>query len=107
MPTFRLTIAYDGTGFVGWQRQASGPSIQGLLVAALDALDGREVVVAGAGRTDAGVHAIGQVAGVSLERAIDGPTLARALNARLPEAVRVTDASEAPPGFHARFDARS
>jgi tRNA pseudouridine38-40 synthase len=107
MPTFRLTIAYDGTGFVGWQRQASGTSIQGLLEDALGALDGREVVVTGAGRTDAGVHAIGQVAGVSLERAIDGPTLARAVNARLPEAVRVTDASEAPPAFHARFNARS
>jgi len=107
MPTFRLTVAYDGTGFVGWQRQPSGTSIQGLLEDALGALDGREVVVTGAGRTDAGVHAIGQVAGVSLERVIDGPTLARAVNARLPEAVRVTEASEAPPGFHARFNARS
>jgi tRNA pseudouridine38-40 synthase len=92
MPTFRLTVAYDGTGFVGWQRQPSGTSIQGLLEDALAALDGREVVVTGAGRTDAGVHAIGQVAGVSLERVIDGPTLARAVNARLPEAVRVTEA---------------
>src|ERR1700720_1572493 len=107
MPTFRLTITYDGTGFVGWQRQASGTSIQGLLEAALGPLDGREAVVTGAGRTDGGAHAIGQVAGVSLERAIDGPTLARALNARLPEAVRVIEASEAPPAFHARFNARS
>ena len=71
MPTFKLTIAYDGTGFVGWQRQASGISIQGLLEDALRELDGRDVEVAGAGRTDAGVHALGQVASVSLERAID------------------------------------
>jgi tRNA pseudouridine38-40 synthase len=107
MPTFRLTIAYDGAPFVGWQRQASGTSIQGLLEDALGALDGREVVVTGAGRTDAGVHAIGQVASVSIERAIDGPSLARAVNARLPETIRVTDASEAPVTFHARFNARS
>jgi tRNA pseudouridine38-40 synthase len=107
MPTFRLTIAYDGAPFVGWQRQASGTSIQGLLEDALGALDGREVVVTGAGRTDAGVHAIGQVASVSIERAIDGPSLARAVNARLPRTVRVTDASEAPATFHARFNARS
>src|SRR6202163_676906 len=107
MPTFRLTVAYDGTGFVGWQRQASGTSIQSLLEDALGALDGREVAVIGAGRTDAGVHAIGQVVGVSIERAIDRPTLARAVNARLPEAVRVMDATETPGTFHARFNARS
>ena len=107
MPTFKLTIAYDGTGFVGWQRQASGSSIQGLLEDALSELDGRHVDVTGAGRTDAGVHALGQVAGVSLERAIDRLTLMRAINSRLPESVRIVDAAEAAPGFHARFDARS
>jgi tRNA pseudouridine38-40 synthase len=107
MATFKLTIAYDGTGFVGWQRQASGTSIQGLLEDALRELDGRPVDVAGAGRTDAGVHALGQVASVSLERAIDRRTLMRAVNSRLPASVRVVDAAEAVPGFHARFDARS
>ena len=107
MPTFKLTIAYDGTGFVGWQRQASGASIQGLLEDALRELDGRRVDVAGAGRTDAGVHALGQVASVSLERSIDRLTLMRAVNARLPESVRIVDAADAAPGFHARFDARS
>jgi tRNA pseudouridine38-40 synthase len=107
VPTFKLTIAYDGTGFVGWQRQASGPSIQGLLEGALRELDGRQVDVAGAGRTDAGVHALGQVASVSLERAIDRVTLVRAVNSRLPESVRVVDAADAAPSFHARFDARS
>ena len=107
MPTFKLTIAYDGTGFVGWQRQASGTSIQGLLEDALSELDGRHVDVTGAGRTDAGVHALGQVASVSLERAIDRLTLMRAVNSRLPESVRIIEAADAAPGFHARFDARS
>src|SRR5207302_1862512 len=99
-------MAYDGAGFVGWQRQASGVSIQKLIEDALGDLDGCDVAVVGAGRTDAGVHAFGQVAGFSLVRAIAPGTLARALNARLPETVRVVAAEEAPPQFHARFDAR-
>lgn len=107
MPTFKLTIAYDGTGFVGWQRQAAGTSIQGLVEEALRELEGHDVAVTGASRTDAGVHALGQVAGVSLDRTIEAETLVRAVNARLPEAVRVLDAVEAPAGFHARFHARS
>jgi tRNA pseudouridine38-40 synthase len=105
--TFKITIAYDGTGFVGWQRQASGTSIQGLLEDALGELDGRPVTVIGAGRTDAGVHALGQVAAFSLERAIAADTVMRAVNARLPPAVRIVAAAEAPPGFHARFGARA
>ena len=105
--TFKLTVAYDGTGLVGWQRQASGISVQGLLEDALSDLDGRHVAVTGAGRTDAGVHARGQVASVSIERAIDGVSLMRAVNARLPPAVRVTSALEVPAAFHARFEARS
>lgn len=107
MSTFKLTIAYDGTGFVGWQRQAAGTSIQGLLEDALRELDGRDVAVTGAGRTDAGVHALGQVGSVSLERAIEPAALVRAVNARLPGAVRVLDAVEASASFHARFEARS
>jgi tRNA pseudouridine38-40 synthase len=99
--SFKLTIAYDGTGLVGWQRQASGVSVQGLLEDALADLDGRPVAV-----TDAGVHALGQIASASLERVIDGATLVRALNARLPMAVRVLDAEEAPAAFHPRFQAR-
>ena len=86
MPTFKLTVAYDGTGFVGWQRQATGASIQGLLEDALAALDGRPVAVTGAGRTDAGVHALGQVASASLDREVDGATVVRAVNMRLPAA---------------------
>src|SRR5260221_2810945 len=84
MATFKITLAYDGTGFVGWQRQASGTSIQGLLEDALRELDGRDVAVIGAGRTDAGVHALGQVAGFSLARTIAADTVVRALDAPLP-----------------------
>ena len=64
MPTFKITLAYDGTDFVGWQRQASGVSVQGLVENALAELDGRAVAVAGAGRTDAGVHALWAGGGV-------------------------------------------
>lgn len=105
MPTFKLTLAYDGTGFVGWQRQASGVSIQGLLEDALRGLADRDVPVAGAGRTDAGVHALGQVASLSIERTMGADALMRALNGRLPGAVRVVAAEEAAPSFHARFGA--
>jgi len=107
VPGFKLTIAYDGTGLVGWQRQPSGTSVQGLLEEALAALDGRPVTVTGAGRTDAGVHALGQVASISLERTIDARSVLRAVNARLPPLVRVLDAVEVPAAFHARFDARA
>ncbi len=107
MPSFRITIAYDGTDFVGWQRQASGTSIQGLLEEALRALDERDVAVTGAGRTDAGVHALGQVAAFSVTRALPADVIARALNARLPDAVRILAAVEVPPSFHPRFDARA
>jgi tRNA pseudouridine38-40 synthase len=106
MPTFKLTLAYDGTGFVGWQRQADGTSVQGQLEDALSELDGRPVAVTGAGRTDAGVHACGQVAHAALERTIDPDTVRRAVNVRLPPAIRVLDVDAVPPEFHARFDAR-
>ena len=103
MRTVRLTLAYDGTGYVGWQRQAIGRSIQGELEGALAELEGRPVTVNGAGRTDAGVHALGQVASVRLTRRIDADTLVRALNAKLPAAIRVLRAAEAAEGFHPRF----
>jgi tRNA pseudouridine38-40 synthase len=107
MPSFKITLAYDGTDFVGWQRQAAGVSIQGLLEDALRELDGRDVPVTGAGRTDAGVHALGQVAAFSIERALTIDAVVRALNARLPGAVRVLSAEETPASFHPRFDARA
>ena len=106
MNTFKITLAYDGTNYVGWQRQAAGTSIQGVIEDALRALDGRDVVVTGAGRTDAGVHALGQVASCSLERAFQPHVLVRALNARLPSDVRALSAEAVAADFHARFGAR-
>jgi tRNA pseudouridine38-40 synthase len=107
MTTFRITLAYDGTNYVGWQRQAAGISIQGLVEDALREVDGRHVAVIGAGRTDAGVHALGQVASCSLERSIASDELKRALNGHLPVDVRVTRVETADPGFHARLNAQA
>src|SRR3954452_18635469 len=106
MSTFKITLAYDGTDYVGWQRQANGVSIQGLIEDALRELEGRHVPVAGAGRTDAGVHALGQVAGFTIAGAIGPEALVRALNAHLPPAIRIVDAEEAAAAFHPRFGAR-
>ena len=107
MRILKLTIAYDGTRFVGWQRQADGESIQGLLEQALARFDGAPVTVHGAGRTDAGVHALGQVASAEVTSQHDAAAIHRGLNASLPPDVRVTAVEEAPAGFHARFSARS
>jgi tRNA pseudouridine38-40 synthase len=107
MTTFRITLAYDGTNYVGWQRQAAGTSIQGLIEDALCALDDRRVAVVGAGRTDAGVHALGQVASFSLARTIQPDELKRALNGHLPVDVRVIHVETAEPGFHARLNTRA
>lgn len=101
----KLTLQYDGTDYVGWQRQATGASIQGLLEDALRPIEGAHVTVHGAGRTDAGVHALGQVCSFTLTASIDPATLRRALNAVLPADVRVADAEEVADGFHARFSA--
>ena len=105
MSIIRLVLQYDGTDYVGWQRQAEGVSIQGLIEDALRPIEGAAVTVHGAGRTDAGVHAVGQVASFRLTAAIDPVTLARALNAVLPLDVRVARAELAPDDFHARFSA--
>src|SRR5512134_2654983 len=106
MRTLKITLAYDGTRFVGWQRQAEGESIQGLLEDALARFEGKPVTVHGAGRTDAGVHALGQVATVRMEAAHEPATVQRALNAVLPPDVRVLTVEEAPEDFHARFHSR-
>jgi tRNA pseudouridine38-40 synthase len=105
MRTFKLTLQYDGTDYVGWQRQPNGVSIQELIERAIEPIEGRPVTVVGAGRTDAGVHALGQVASVQLEATIDAAALGRALNATLPEDVRVASVEEAAPDFNARFSA--
>lgn len=105
MRNLKLTVAYDGTEYVGWQRQARGVSIQGLLEAALAPFEGHAVTVHGAGRTDAGVHALGQVASVRLTAAIEVTRLARALNAVLPVDVRIVSVEEESADFHARYSA--
>ena len=102
----KLTLQYDGTEYVGWQRQASGTSIQGLIEAGLEPIEGKPVTVHGAGRTDAGVHALAQVASVALETRLDDQALRRALNAVLPPDVRVIDVARVHDQFHARFSAR-
>jgi tRNA pseudouridine38-40 synthase len=103
----KLTLEYDGTNYVGWQRQAEGISIQGLVEDALAPFAGGPVTVHGAGRTDAGVHALGQVASVTTAAPHDPSTIQRGLNAVLPADVRVLQVEEGAPGFHARFDAVS
>jgi tRNA pseudouridine38-40 synthase len=107
MRTLKLTVQYDGTDFVGWQRQSNGIAIQALIEDALAPIEGRAVTVHGAGRTDAGVHALGQVASATLSTALEAPALARALNAVLPPAVRVLAVEDMDEAFHARFSARS
>ena len=107
MRTFKITLSYDGTDFSGFQWQANARSVQAELEAALAPIEGRSVTVAGAGRTDAGVHALGQVASFRLANSIGASELLQALNARLPEDVRVLSVEEAVEGFHARFSARA
>jgi tRNA pseudouridine38-40 synthase len=107
VPTLKLIVAYDGTSFVGWQRQAAGSSIQGALEEAFGRLDGRHVTVVGAGRTDAGVHAAGQVASVMLETPRHPAEVLRALNAMLPPDVRVLRVEQAADRFHARHASRA
>ena len=103
--TLKITVSYDGSDFVGWQRQGRGTSVQGLIEEALAKIDGAPVTLHGAGRTDSGVHAIGQVASARIVSPLDDRRIARALNAHLPETIRITDVSTVPDDFHARFSA--
>lgn len=106
MPRYRFTVEYDGAPFVGWQRQANGPSVQGALEEAFAAFTGETPTVKGAGRTDAGVHATGQVFHIELDRAWRTDTLRDAANAHLvPNPIAVLDAAEAADDFDARFSA--
>jgi tRNA pseudouridine38-40 synthase len=101
----RITLAYDGTEFHGWQIQPGLPTIQGVLEEVIGGIEGRPVHVAGSGRTDAGVHALAQVAAFTIENPIPADNLRRAVNRLLPPAIRVLDAGEAHHDFHPRFDA--
>jgi tRNA pseudouridine38-40 synthase len=103
---WKLTLEYDGAGFVGWQRQDNGPSVQAALEAAVLGFCGETITAQGAGRTDAGVHALGQVAHVDLTKETDADTVRDALNAHLkPAAVAVLAAEVVDDDFHARFSA--
>jgi len=107
VPRYRLTLEYDGRPFVGWQRQAQGASVQQMIEEALAVLErGRPVQIQGAGRTDAGVHATGQVAHVDLDKSWRPDKLREAINANMrPWPVAVIEAAEVPETFEARFSA--
>ena len=106
MSRFKLTLEYDGAGFVGWQRQDNGPSIQAALEAAVLGFSGETVTLHGAGRTDAGVHALGQVAHLDIAKDITADKLRDALNAHLrPAPIAVLQAETVDDEFHARFSA--
>ncbi|HEV3273123.1 MAG TPA: tRNA pseudouridine(38-40) synthase TruA [Candidatus Methylacidiphilales bacterium] len=101
----KLTIAYRGTAFSGWQRQAAKRTVQESIEAALEKIWGAKISLQGSGRTDTGVHALGQVASFNAPRLHAAPVLQRALNANLPRDVRIVRCRLVSPAFHARFDA--
>ncbi|MGE5540410.1 MAG: tRNA pseudouridine(38-40) synthase TruA [Gemmatimonas sp.] len=107
MPRYRILVEYDGAPFVGWQRQDNGPSVQGALEEAVRRFAQEDVHVQGAGRTDSGVHALGQVAHFDLAKEVAPDTVRDALNFHLkPDPVTVIAAEVAAPDFHARFSAK-
>lgn len=105
MRNLKLTIAYEGSGFAGWQVQPQQRTIQSEIEAALAIIEERPVKIQGSGRTDAGVHALGQVASVELANRIPIQKLPAAINYRLPPAIRIVSAEEVPADFHARYNA--
>ena len=108
MPRYHLILEYDGGPFAGWQRQDNGPSIQGALEDAIEKLSSERVTVTGAGRTDAGVHALGQVAHFDLVKEFEPGKVRDALNHYLrPAPIAVLEAALATPEFHARFSAKA
>ena len=107
MRRIRITLAYDGGPFHGWQVQPGLATIQGALEEIVSGMEGKPVHVAGSGRTDAGVHALGQVAAFSIENPIPLANLRRAVNRLLPPAIRVCSAEEVDAAFHPRFDAKA
>jgi tRNA pseudouridine38-40 synthase len=107
MRNLKITLAYDGSEFFGWQVQPERPTIQGTLAGALERITGERVLPQGSGRTDAGVHALAQVASCALQSPIPPANLMIALNNILPPAIRVTSVEEAAPDFHARRSAKA
>jgi tRNA pseudouridine38-40 synthase len=106
MRTIKLTLAYDGTAYTGWQVQSRGRTIQEAIESTLAKITGEPVRVTASGRTDAGVHALGQVVGFRTASRLSPEVLVRALNAELPRDIAVLDAAEAPEAFHATLDAK-
>lgn len=107
MRNLRLLIEYDGTGFYGWQSQRRGPTVQGALEDAIERLTGRRESLHAAGRTDSGVHALGQVAAFRTDSRLAPQVMKNAINAMLPQSIRVIEAAPAPEDFHPRFGARA
>lgn len=109
MQTFRMLLEYDGSKFSGWQEQINARTVQGELKLAAAELFGADVDIQGAGRTDAGVHAVGQVAHLKVRKAskLTAPQILNELNERLPSSIAVVELTEVPPRFHARHDALS
>lgn len=105
MPTIKLILEYDGTSFAGWQRQLDQPTIQQAVETAIEGVTQMKVSVIGAGRTDAGVHALGQVASFRIERDMTPREWTRALNAHLPDTITVRSSTIMPDTFHARHRA--
>ncbi len=106
MPTIKLILEYDGTAYAGWQRQPDRPTIQQLIETAIEGVTQTKAPVIGAGRTDAGVHAIGQTASFRIDRAMTPHEWTRALNAHLPDTVVVRSTAIMPDEFHARYSAK-
>ncbi len=107
MRRIRITVSYDGTDYHGWQVQPELPTIQGTLESVMAEIEGGRVNVEGSGRTDAGVHALAQVAAFTIENPIPCPNLKKAMNRLLPRDIRVLETEEATPEFHPRFDAKA
>ena len=103
--TFKVVLEYDGTGYAGWQRQLNAPTIQATVEDALAGIAQTHLTIVGAGRTDAGVHALGQVASFRTDRGLSGQNWLRALNPRLPADISALSVEEAPAEFHARYSA--
>lgn len=112
MKNFKLTIEYDGTNYFGWQRQKDGskdkfPTVQNVIEQAIRNIFGKTVNLTGSGRTDTGVHALGQTANFKVRTKLKCQEVKKAINAHLPEDVIVREVEEIPAGFHARYDAKS
>lgn len=107
LKNFKLIIEYDGTHYCGWQRQPRDRSIQQEIENALTTMTRRKITLIGSGRTDAGVHALGQTANFACETTIDATALHKGLNSLLPEDIVIRTCAEVPAGFHARYDVKS